>query len=189
MADTEQVYLKEIGEHKKEAIVVTPSRDKRSNYDDDTADEKREFAGDVLDVLRGSDHITVDVAEDGQHIVLDLDRDVLDFIFPFEIPTSAITHEVGETNTVVVINSDKIDAQHHYQVIFEVEGEGLHYGCDFVVFPENSAQCLISKLVTIGGEELTLYASMEDNGVINITVPAVMHPESEDTKVFVKRVI
>lgn len=191
MARYDDEFKKNIGEHGTPVIYGTRPTQIRSTIDDDTAGEVTPIPlmGELLGILLGSAHVVVNESEDRKHIQFDLDQDVIDFIFPVEVPLSKIQHEVGETNTVVVIQPGVLDGDNHYQIIFEVEGAGTHYGCDFVVFPENAAQCIVSKLITINGEEETLYATMTSTGQVNITVPVVMQPESETTKIFVKRVI
>lgn len=146
-------------------------------------------------VLVGSAHVVINEGEHGTQqegkLVADLDQDVLDFLFPKDIPTSKITHDPGTTNTIITVEPGTIDTTHAYHVYLEIEGTGTHYGADFTVFAYNGSTCITTfNILPPNAEEpLVGFASFDDQGALNIDIPVVMTPKSESTLIYVKRVI
>ena len=148
-------------------------------------------AQDLIKVLKAAQgrHIVVDLDEDHEKVVVALDHDVEEFLFPKEIATAKITHEVGQSNTVIVVAPGEIDAGNSYHLYLEIEGEGAHYGADVTIFAYNGATCLSPFSILVDGQVETGFASIDSTGQINLDVPMVMTPESQATHIYIKRVV
>ena len=109
------------------------------------------------------------------------------YLVSSELALADFEHEVGTTNTVIVIKPNVLDPQAIYDIALEIEGTGVHYGVVFTTFPYNGSQCITTSLLTVNGSTEECYATMDSNGQVNLTIPYVMSPESEDTHIFVRK--
>mgnify|MGYP003296734238 CR=1 FL=1 len=143
----------------------------------------------LLNILEGSESISVDLNEDGDKVQVKIDEDLMDFILPKEVPVASIDHEVGESNTIIVVKPGIFDDDNGYHVYLEVEGSGSHYGADFTVFPYNTATCITPFHMLIDNDVKECFASLNENGQLSIDLPMVMTPESQTTNIHHKRII
>lgn len=137
----------------------------------------------------GSDYIVVDDSESGDEKVISLDADAVEFLIPKEVPLASIDHDPGETDTLITIAPGLFDVDNGYELLVEIEGSGVHYGFVAHVFPYNGSEAIVTTLLSVNGTTKEVYTSMTSGGQVSITVPFVMTPESQDTKIFYKRVI
>lgn len=144
----------------------------------------------LLDLLKGSEFVSVDLSDDGKHVTVKLDADAIDYLVPVEVPTAKITHEIGESSSTIIVANDVLDADSHYEVIFEIEGTGTHFGSSFTVFPQNASPCFTVGHLDVGGELKEYYATMNGEGQLSILIDGVvLTPESQTTTIFVKKLI
>lgn len=198
-----QEFEKKQGEHSTPVIVVTEPHSKRSNVDEieepgkPTPPPTPEYeltAEKLAAVLKGSQTIVIDEPEvaDGK-LYAKIDEEIVDFILPQEVSPSKITHEVGDSNTIITTEAGVFDADNGYHVYLEIEGSGTHYGADFTVFPYNQSTCLtvFNMVIENGGVSSVkeCYGSLNEQGQLVIDLPIVMTPESQNTVIHFKRII
>lgn len=109
------------------------------------------------------------------------------YLVSSELALADFEHEVGTTNTVIVIKPGVLEPEAIYDIALEIEGTGVHYGVSFITFPDNGSQCITTSLLTVNGSTEECYATMLSTGQVNLTIPYVMSPQSETTHIYIRK--
>lgn len=126
----------------------------------------------LAEVIVGSDEIVVDEnPDDLTQLQVRLDQDVLKAVKVSAVSTSNIGITTSDGNTIIAVSNETINPDKHIQLMFEIEGAGIHYGGDCILHPATGDNvCFSMGRIDVNGSFKDFTATMDADGGVNIII-------------------